>query len=282
MSRPCATRVDTARFFLSAGNAVPPPGPGARARVSPGGRVGHPVQQPKASARAVRPARRDRIPTRAGCAEPRGSLCRRGRGPGNGLPGRQFRCVPGPEPRPGLPLFGRCPRARRPTVGRPFRAGHRRSLPTPLVGVRSPVRATSGHPGRSCPGLRGTLAWIVWAPRGESTRSSPASTSDRVDSVDVPPRESTPLPGMPRLYGAAIHGSFRVAVRQLGRVLAESGVLGPPTPSRPGSHRTPALAGSDTRCLPRGRGSGDPILGFPGSPVPGGRLRGSVTLGGAL
>ena len=148
------------------GNAVLPPGPGARARVSPGGRAGHLVQQPKASARAARPARRDRIPTRAGRAEPRGSLCRRWQRSREWLTRSAIQVRPGPEPRPGLPLFGRCPRARRPTVGRPFRAGHRRSLPTPLVGVRSPVRATSGHPGRSCPGLRGTLAWIVWAPRG--------------------------------------------------------------------------------------------------------------------
>ena len=88
--------------------------------------------------------------------------------------------------------------------------------------------------------------------------------------------------GVYRLYKAVSHDSFCVAARQPGRVLAESGVLGPPTPSRPSFHRIPVLAGQGTWCLPQGRSFGDPILVFSGSPAPRGRLRGSMTLGGAF
>ena len=165
MSRPCATRVDTARFFLSAGNAVPPPGPGARARVSPGGRVGHPVQQPKASARAVRPARRDRTPTRAGRAEPRGSLCRRGRGPGNGLPGRRFRCVLALNP------------------GRAFRFSEG------ALGPDGPRWAAPSGPGIAVPF---PFPWWEWGPRCGRQAVIPA---------DLVPASGAPWPGSSGLLG---------------------------------------------------------------------------------
>ena len=166
MSRPCATRVDTARLFPSAGNVVPLPGPGARARVSPGGWAGRPVQWPRASARVTRPARWDRIPTRAGRAEPRGSLCRRWQRSREWLTRLAVQVHPCPGPRPGFPLFGKCLRAQA-AHGGPSLQGRASPFPSHSLGgskvpgagdkrsSRPILSRPTGHPGLDRLGSRG-------------------------------------------------------------------------------------------------------------------------------